>query len=139
MKLHLLLVACYVALAAARSPGDTRPSANIDSGTLQGANFGAAPNEVMFLGIPYAAPPTGERRWRPPQPIEKWRGIRRADAYGAACPQAVEPNWNGYEKEMQTFEPYYSFHMDEDCLYLNVWTTNLPGAGRIAAKLPVMF
>jgi para-nitrobenzyl esterase len=138
MKLHLLLlVACSVALAA-QSPGDARPSAIIDSGTLQGANFGEAPNEVMFLGIPYAAPPTGERRWRPPQPIEKWRGIRKADAYGAACPQAVEPNWNGYEKEMQTFEPYYSFRMDEDCLYLNVWTTNLPGAGRLASKIPVM-
>ena len=71
--------------------------------------------------------------------MEKWKGMRKADAYGAACPQAMEPNWNGYEKEMQTFEPYYSFHMDEDCLYLNVWTTNLPRAGSIAAKLPVMF
>jgi para-nitrobenzyl esterase len=121
IKLHLLLlVACYVASAPAPSRGNARPLANIDSGTLQGANFGAPPDEVMFLGIPYAAPPTGERRWRPPQPVEKWRGIRKADAYGAACPQAVEPNWNGYEKEMQTFEPYYGFHMDEDWLYLNV-------------------
>ena len=56
----------------------------------------------MFLGIPYAAPPTGEQRWRLPQPVEKWQGRRKADAYGAACPQAVEPNRNGYEKEMQT-------------------------------------
>src|SRR5579862_4896315 len=95
MKRHLiLLIACRVALAAAQPLGDTRPSATIDSGTLQGANFGAAPNEVMFLGIPYAAPPTGDRRWKPPQPVEKWQGVRKADAYGAACPQAVEPNWN---------------------------------------------
>ena len=70
--------------------------------------------------------------------MEKWQGIRKSATYGAACPQAAEPNWNGYEKEMQSFEPYYSLRMDEDCLYLNVWTTNLPGAGPIAAKFPVM-
>ncbi len=139
MKLHLLLlVACCVALAATQSRGETQPSATIDSGRLQGANFGAAPNEVMFLGIPYAAPPTGDLRWKPPQPVEKWQGIRKSATYGAACPQAAEPNWNGYEKEMQSFEPYYSLRMDEDCLYLNVWTTNLPGAGPIAEKVPVM-
>jgi len=63
MILHLLLlVACCVAFAAAQSPRDTPPSATIDSGTLNGATFGAARNEVMFLGIPYAAPPAGERR-----------------------------------------------------------------------------
>src|ERR1700727_661138 len=140
MKLHFLLLgAGFVASATAQSPLETRPTATIDAGTLQGANFSPAPNEVMFLGIPYATPPAGELRWKPPQPLEKWHGTRKADTYGAACPQAVEPNWNGYEKEMQTFEPYYSFHMDEDCLYLNVWTTNLPGAGPIAAKFPVMF
>src|SRR5581483_7043281 len=139
MKPHLLLlVACCVAFAAAQSPADTRLSATIDSGTLQGAYFGPAPNEVMFLGIPYALPPIGQRRWKPPQSVEKWDGVRKADAYGSACPQAKEPNWNGYEKEMQTFEPYYSFHIDEDCLYLNVWTTNLPATGRTGAKLPVM-
>jgi para-nitrobenzyl esterase len=137
MKRHLpLLVACSVASAAAQSSGVTRPSATIDSGALQGANFGATPNEAMFLGIPYAAPPTGDRRWKPPQPVEKWQGVCKTDAYGSACPQSVEPNWNGYEKEMQTFEPYYSFHMDEGCLYLNVWTKNLPPVGRTAVKLP---
>lgn len=52
---------------------DTWRSAIIDSGTLQGADFGPSPNEVMFLGIPYAAPPTGELRWKPPQP---WRNGR---------------------------------------------------------------
>jgi para-nitrobenzyl esterase len=91
----------------------------------------------MFLGIPYAAPPTGELRWKPPQPVQQWQGIRKADAYGAACPQAVDPSWNGNVKEMQVFEPYYSLHTGEDCLFLNVWTTNLPAVGR-NAKLPVM-
>ena len=117
---------------------DTWRSATIDSGTLQGADFGPAPNEVMFLGIPYAAPPTGELRWKPPQPVEKWRGTPRPILRGR-MPASRGPNWNGYEQEMQTFEPYYSLHIDEDCLYLNVWTTNLPGAGYNTAKLPVMF
>jgi len=138
MRLQLqLIVACCIAWGAAQSQIDRGPTASIDSGTVQGAKFGAAPNEVMFLGIPYAAPPTGKLRWKPPQAVDKWEGLRKADEYGAACPQAAEPNWNGYEKEMQTFEPYYSLHMDEDCLYLNVWTTNLPGPAAVT-KSPVM-
>jgi carboxylesterase type B len=49
---------------------------------LEGAHFGTARNEVMFLGIPYAAPPTGDRRWKAPQPVEKWPGVRKATSYG---------------------------------------------------------
>ena len=60
MKLHFLLLgAGFVASATAQSPLETRPTATIDAGTLQGANFSPAPNEVMFLGIPYATPPAG--------------------------------------------------------------------------------
>lgn len=137
MKLHcLLLVACCVALAA-QSPRDTPPSATIDSGTLQGAKFGPAPNEIMFLGIPYAAPPTGELRWKPPQSVAKWQGTRKADAYGAACPQKDPSVSPGFVKGFMAFQPYYSFHTDEDCLFLNVWTTNLPG-DHPSERLPVL-
>jgi len=123
-----------------QSQTDSLPLVTIDSGTLQGAHFGTAPYEVMFLGIPYAAPPTGERRWKPPQPIEKWQGARSSNSYGAACPQADDPDIEVYAKEVaQAFEPYYSYRTDEDCLYLNVWTTNLPGSHTTARKLPVMF
>ncbi len=90
----------------------------------------------MFLGIPFAAPPTGERRWKPPQPVEKWSGVRKAGRFGPACPQSSE-NVNFFEglaKEIAETEPYYSFRTDEDCLSLNVWSTNLGGA----KKLPVM-
>ena len=137
MRLHfLLLVACCVAFAA-QSPRDTPPSATIDSGTLQGAKFGPAPNEVMFLGIPYAAPPTGERRWKPPQPVGKWEDVRNADTYGAACPQKDRSISPGFVKGFMAFQPYYSFYTDEDCLFLNVWTTNLPGH-HSSEKFPVM-
>ena len=138
MRLHfLLLVACCVAFAAAESPADTPPSATIDSGTLQGAKFGPAPSEVMFLGIPYAAPPTGERRWKSPQPVEKWQDVRKADTYGAACPQKDRSISPGFVKGFMAFQPYYSFYTDEDCLFRNVWTTNLPGH-HSSEKFPVM-
>ena len=135
----LLAMVISVSSSLVRSQIDSRPVVTIDSGVLEGGHFGAAPDEVMFLGIPFAAPPTGERRWKPPQPVEKWPGIRRANSYGAACPQQVPAGWmEAYTKEMnQTFEPYYTYHTDEDCLYLNVWTTNMPG-DRPAERLPVM-
>jgi para-nitrobenzyl esterase len=107
---------------------------------LKGVPFGSVKDKVMFLGIPYAAPPVGERRWKPPQPAEKWQGARKANSYGAACPQAADPDEEAYTKELaQTFEPYYTYHTDEDCLFLNVWTTNLPANHPAAGKLPVMF
>ncbi len=107
----------------------------IDSGTLEGAHFGTAPDEVMFLGIPFAAPPIGAIRWKPPQPVEKWPGIRKANAYGAACPQQGGPDEKAQKELREHFEPYYSFRAAEDCLYLNVWTTNMAADH----KLPVMF
>jgi len=138
-RLWLFVVLCYASCAPAQSKIDSSLLVTIDSGTLEGAHFGAAANEIMFLGIPYAAPPTGERRWKPPEQVEKWQGTRKADSYGAACPQAEGPQTEERTKEMvQTFEPYYTFHTDEDCLYLNVFTTNLPQNHRAATKLPVM-
>jgi para-nitrobenzyl esterase len=119
---------------------DSRLLVKIDSGTLEGAHFGAGPDEVMFLGIPFAAPPTGERRWKPPQPVEKWQGVRKANSYGPACPQPENPEIEVLQKELvRTFEPYYTFRTGEDCLYLNVWTTNMPGDHPAAKKHPVMF
>jgi Carboxylesterase family len=134
-----LVVFCCVCFAPSPSQDLSAPLATIDSGPLEGAYFGASPDEVMFLGIPYAAPPIADRRWKPPQPVAKWQGARKAVAYGAACPQAEDPHQQEITKEMiQTFEPYFTYRTDEDCLYLNLWTSNLPTAHRGAARLPVM-
>ena len=131
-----LLGFCPICFAAPRSPADTTPRVTIDTGVLEGARFGTAPNEVMFLGIPFAAPPTNDRRWKPPQPVERWSGIRRATAFGPACPQSADDvdGFQGRAREIAETEPYYTFRTDEDCLSLNVYTTNLGGA----KKLPVM-
>lgn len=71
----------------------------------------------IYRGIPYAAPPVQNLRWRPPQPATPWTRPRRCETFGAVCPQL---NYRGA--------------MSEDCLFLNVWTPR-PGDG---PKLPVM-
>ena len=71
---------------------------------------------TVYRGIPFAAPPVGDLRWKPPQPPIPWRGVRAADTFGPACMQGR------------------SQLMSEDCLYLNVWT----GAESADAGLPVM-
>jgi para-nitrobenzyl esterase len=87
------------------------PVVTIESGRLAGTSeHGVA----AFRGIPYAAPPVGQRRWRAPQPVPRWDGVRRADRFGLACPQAP-----GFALPLD--------RMGEDCLSLNVWTVN-PGS-----------
>ena len=93
----------------------------IDTGALQGATVGTV---TAFKGIPFAQPPVGELRWRPPQPVKPWSGVRNATAYGADCMQEPFPG-DAAPLGVQSAE---------DCLYVNVWTPAKRGAG----KLPVM-
>jgi para-nitrobenzyl esterase len=88
------------------------PTVTLVSGRLRGMRFGNERKRVAFLGVPYAAPPTGELRWKPPEPFAGWVGMRDATRFGAACPQLPEP-WLTYP------------HWSEDCLFLNVWTRQM--------------
>jgi para-nitrobenzyl esterase len=74
-----------------------------------------------FKGIPFAAPPVGDLRWKPPQPVKNWEGVRRADKFG---PRAMQP---------PIFDDmvFRSDGMSEDCLYLNVWTPAKSGKERL--------
>ena len=80
-----------------------------------------------YLGIPFAAPPVGELRWRPPQPVLTWQGTRQADRFSPACMQRPQnPNGGSWNRGL--------IHTSEDCLYLNVWTP----AASASEKLPVL-
>jgi para-nitrobenzyl esterase len=76
----------------------------LDTGMISGATT-ATPDVRAFKGIPYAAPPVGDLRWRAPKPAAHWEGTRKAEEFGPVCIQ------NGG-----------NLKMSEDCLYLNVWT-----------------
>ena len=90
----------------------------------QGALHGAVAGPVAsFKGIPFAAPPVGDLRWRPPQPPARWAGVREATAYGPACMQMGQARAGG------------TISQSEDCLVLNVWK---PANAKPGAKLPVM-
>ncbi|HBG53352.1 MAG TPA: carboxylesterase, partial [Rikenellaceae bacterium] len=105
------------------------PVLTIEGGQIQGVR--AELKEVyVYRGIPYAPPPIKELRWKAPQPVVPWEGVRIADTFGhppfqaAHYPGGYTTEW-GYGDESA-----YS----EDCLYLNVWTK---APGQTGKKLPV--
>jgi len=102
------------------------PVARVDSGELQGV---VADGVVSYEGIPFAAPPIGDLRWRQPQPVAPWTGVRQATEFAADCMQGRfgPPPAPGAPQERVP---------SEDCLYLNVWR---PASAALGAKLPVMF
>ena len=71
----------------------------------------------VFKGIPFAAPPVGPLRWRPPQPVRSWEGVLKADHFGSRCMQPESPVPGGRGPAAAAAPA-----MSEDCLYLNVWT-----------------
>lgn len=100
------------------------PTIQIDAGHLSGTHDVNNGLDV-FKGIPYAAPPVGLFRWRPPQPVTGWKGVRRADHFGPRCMQ---------HQPADSDMVFRAGGMSEDCLYLNVWAP--AGSGR--EKLPVL-
>lgn len=103
--------------AASAAPSQVRTQ----SGLVQGVD---ADGVTSWLGIPFAAPPVGDLRWREPQAPASWQGVRTADHFGAPCMQTLPPGAPGGDLQKS-----------EDCLYLNVWAAD----GKKTPKRPVMF
>lgn len=105
---------------------------SVEGGKLQGV-LTENPEVMLFKGIPYAAPPVGELRWKAPQPVIPWEGVRVADTFGSPSVQPGRQPGSFYYKEFQ-LEPLPP--TSEDCLYLNVWAPSAT-VGDKKDKLPV--
>jgi para-nitrobenzyl esterase len=108
--------ACIAAIA------QTGKQVKIENGIVEGVTEKSGVHS--FKGIPFAQPPIGELRWKEPQPVNNWTGIRKCDAYG----------YNPMQKKVFGDMGFRSPGMSEDCLYLNVWAPAKPSK----AKLPVL-
>src|SRR5512135_3393132 len=117
--LALLLPAAAHAAPAAPAGHGGGLVVRTDRGLVQGKS---AEGTDQWLGIPYAAPPTGARRWAAPQPAPRWPGVRQATSYGGRCAQPASGNGPRVD--------------NEDCLYLNVFTPR--NAGHRRGGLPVL-
>lgn len=127
MRKALVLLSALALLGCAESVEN--PVLTIEGGQVQGVPADKA-GVYVYRGIPYAAAPLGDLRWKEPQPVTPWQGVLVADKFGHPGYQSVHypggytTEW-GYGDEA----PY-----SEDCLYLNVWTK---APGKTGAKLPV--
>jgi para-nitrobenzyl esterase len=98
------------------APTPAQPRATTDAGILEG-RVDAASRVLVFEGIPYAAPPVGQLRWRPPQRPARWDGVRKADQLARNCVQ----------RRVYDDIDAFAAGVSEDCLYLNVWTQSTSG------------
>jgi len=129
-KISFVLSALAALFVAACSTPEANPVLSVEGGKVQGVPA-ATEGVTVYKGIPYAAAPVGENRWKEPQPVTPWEGVKVADTFSAACPQAAHDGTNPW-----TADFYYEGdpEFNEDCLYLNVWTT---APGKTDAKMPV--
>ena len=99
---------CVLAASANLSTAAVMRTVLTESGTISGMT---AAGLSVYKGVPFAAPPVGDLRWRPPMPAAPWTGTRKADTFAPACMQV------GVSMPGETPPP-----VSEDCLYLNIWT-----------------
>ena len=106
----LLLLAALPLGAAITKP------VKVEGGLVAGVP-GRDATVTVFKGVPFAAPPVGDLRWRAPKPVVAWQGVRQAGEFGASCIQNIVEEHKPWTHEFMTHTP-----VSEDCLFLNVWT-----------------
>jgi para-nitrobenzyl esterase len=107
----------------------------LDTGYISGTVTGEPGQEVYFYrGIPYAAPPVGDLRWKPPQPVAPWSGVRDGTTYSKIAPQCGRHLPGSNPEKSDKPDIRLKLPQSEDCLYLNVLTP----AKKASDKLPVM-
>ena len=109
------------------------PRAQVDGGVVEGSYYDARSADAVFKGIPFAASPVGDLRWKPPAPIPAWRGIRAAKEFPPICPQRLySPEYYaGISARVGgRILPQRPLTTSEDCLYLSIWTSNFGSADR---------
>src|SRR5262245_61348380 len=120
-RIALFVVLAAFSAAVARSADEV----TVESGKLKGI-YSSDRSVLMFKGVPFAAPPVGDLRWRAPQPAKSWSGVRAADKFGPAC------------LKTDVFGDILQFMRDaspaEDCLNLTIW---LPASVKAKSRLPV--
>jgi para-nitrobenzyl esterase len=127
--LILAITAAVVVAYSVTTPAAISDPVTVATGKLSGVTL---PSGVRaFKGVPFAAPPVGDLRWKEPQPAAKWDGVRKADQFSNVCVQPSQPN---RVPNNVTVDLPDSPKTSEDCLYLNVWTS----AGRARDRQPVM-
>jgi len=146
-RIECLLAAASLVAAIGTASAQIPEQVRVESGSIAGTVSTGQPNVRVFKGIPFAAPPLGENRWRAPQPAAKWEGVRKADAFGAPCiagaPAAPRGGGRGGAAAAAApapapgpaaGAPQREPARSEDCLYANVWTS----AGNANDRRPVM-
>jgi para-nitrobenzyl esterase len=111
----------------------TPPRARVDGGVVEGSYFGDRATDAVFKGIPFAAPPVGPLRWKPPASVPPWHRIRDAKEFPPICPQRLySPEFYAGLATRLGGQPAAQRPLttSEDCLYLSIWTSNFGSAER---------
>jgi para-nitrobenzyl esterase len=125
--MKMRIVEIFSLFAAATLNAAIHQPVKVEGGLLAGVP-GKDTAILVFKGIPFAAPPVGDLRWRAPRPVLPWQGVRKAGEFGNSCMQNIVSEHKPWTYEFMTHTA-----VSEDCLYLNVWT----GAKSASEKRPV--